>query len=68
MYSPQTKKSFDSKDETSPISQDRDKAFPDRINYENFLRPKTDKVYQFKSRRFDFCRRASHQQKMVMII
>ena len=42
--------------------------FPDLLNYSNFLKPLTDRVFQFKSRRFDFCRRKSHAQKMLLII
>ena len=28
----------------------------------------TERVYQFKSKRLDFCRRPSHRNKMVMIV
>jgi hypothetical protein len=42
--------------------------FPDVLNYSAFLKPLTDRVFQFKSRRFDFFRRKSHAHKMLMII
>ena len=32
------------------------------------MEPKTERVFQFKSRRMDFCRRPSHKGKMIMII
>jgi hypothetical protein len=32
------------------------------------MKPRTERVYQFKSRRFDFARRNSHQDKMLVII
>lgn len=38
------------------------------MNYSSFLQPNTDRVFQFKSKRLDFCRRVSHKDKMVMII
>jgi hypothetical protein len=67
MYSPPQKHSFDSKDETSPRAKEEGQ-FSDFINYSTCMKPNTDKVYKFKSRRFDFCRRESHKNKMVMII
>lgn len=30
------------------------------INYDNFLKPKTDRIYEFQSKRVDFRRRPSH--------
>ena len=32
------------------------------------LKPRTDRVYQFKSRRFDFARRPQQHDKMLVII
>jgi len=62
MISPAKLKEADSED-LSAFQQ-----FPDLLNYSNFLKPLTDRVFQFKSRRFDFCRRKSHAQKMLLII
>lgn len=44
------------------------RRFPLLIDYSNCLQPHTERVFQFKSRRLDFCRRESHQDKMIMII
>ena len=44
------------------------RRFKQLIDYTDFMEPKTDRVYQFKSRRFDFARRKSHQEKMIIII
>ena len=66
MNSPQV--SNDSKEDAWPASQECEMTFPESLNYDNFMRPKTPKVFQFKSRRLDFCRRKTHQHKMVMII
>lgn len=48
--------------------EDGTNQFPTLLDYKKFLEPKTDRVFQFKSRRFDFCRRESHKEKMLMII
>ena len=44
------------------------KRFTQLIDYSNFIEPRTDRVFQFKSRRLDFARRKSHQDKMIIII
>ena len=50
------------------IEEDGTKRFAGLLDYSNFLDPKTDRVFQFKSRRLDFCRRPTHKDKMLMII
>jgi hypothetical protein len=50
------------------IEEDGTKRFAGLLDYSNFMEPKTDRVFQFKSRRLDFCRRPTHSDKMLMII
>lgn len=38
------------------------------INYELFLQPKTDRVFEFHSKRVDFRRRPSHSNNQVLIM
>ena len=53
---------------TNAEPEDGTKQFTTFLDYSKFLQPKTDRVFQFKSRRFDFSRRPSHTNKMLMII
>lgn len=48
--------------------EDGTKRFNALIDYSQFMTPNTDRVYQFKSRRLDFCRRPSHKNKMIVIV
>lgn len=50
------------------MEEDGTKRFAGLIDYANYLEPRTDRVYQFKSRRMDFCRRSSHKDKMILIV
>ncbi len=38
------------------------------VNYDQFLRPKTDRVYEFQSKRVDFRRRQASRCNLVAII
>lgn len=42
--------------------------YKDLVDYSQFLEPNTERVYQFKSKRLEFCRRHSHKDKMLMIV
>ena len=39
-----------------------------QIDYSKTVGPRTERVYQFKSRRFDFARRPAQHDKMLVII
>ena len=54
--------------EKSPPQIAMQYQFPQLIDYASKMKPRTERVYQFKSRRFDFARRNSHQDKMLVII
>ena len=44
------------------------RRFEDILDYSAFMAPKTERVYQFKSRRVDFCRRPLFKDKMLIIL
>ena len=50
------------------MHEDGTKLFSASIDYSEFLLPKTNRVYNFQSRRIDFARRSSHKNKMLMIL
>ena len=50
------------------IEEDGTKRFAGLLDYSKFMEPKTGRVYQFKSRRLDFCRRPTQKDSMIMII
>lgn len=38
------------------------------VNYEQYLRPKTDRVYEFQTKRIDFRRRQSFRHNVAVIL
>jgi hypothetical protein len=40
----------------------------DQIDYSQYMQPKTDRIYEFKTKRIEFRRRPSNQDQQVIII
>ena len=57
----------DEKIESMPIQTSTKDQRPG-VNYEQYLRPKTDRVYEFQTKRIDFRRRQSFRHNIAVIL